>query len=391
MAFIPYSRQSISGKDVTSVSQVMESDFLTQGPKVEEFENELSSWFGVKHTVACSSGTAALHLAYASAGVEEGSLGIVPAITFSATANALKYQSAKIKFCDVSPETGLIDPESLDQCLEQVSDEQKEKTNVVVPVSFAGSVAPLDKCSALARAHGFGMIEDASHSPGAWKDGSSGYKTKSASGEWEDAATLSFHPVKHICCGEGGAILTNSERLAEAARKRRSHGIARPFDENHETPWRYEQEDLGWNYRLTDMQASLGISQLKRLDDFLAQRRSLASRYHELLKEKPFCDHFELPAVDPGNAWHLFVIRFKQEGRRDLAHKFLKKRNVLTQVHYVPLYRHPYFERMMGKIRLPGAESFFKGCLSIPLYPNLSENDQDRVIEELGHFVGQFE
>ena len=391
MAFIPYSRQSISGKDVTSVSQVMESDFLTQGPKVEEFENELSSWFGVKHTVACSSGTAALHLAYASAGVEEGSLGIVPAITFSATANALKYQSAKIKFCDVSPETGLIDPESLDQCLEQVSDEQKEKTNVVVPVSFAGSVAPLDKCSALARAHGFGMIEDASHSPGAWKDGSSGSKTKSASGEWEDAATLSFHPVKHICCGEGGAILTNSERLAEAARKRRSHGIARPFDENHETPWRYEQEDLGWNYRLTDMQASLGISQLKRLDDFLAQRRSLASRYHELLKEKPFCDHFELPAVDQGNAWHLFVIRFKQEGRRDLAHKFLKKRNVLTQVHYVPVYRHPYFERMMGKIRLPGAESFFKGCLSIPLYPNLSENDQDRVIEELGHFVGQFE
>ena len=391
MAFIPYSRQSISGKDVTSVSQVMESDFLTQGPKVEEFENELSSWFGVKHTVACSSGTAALHLAYASAGVEEGSLGIVPAITFSATANALKYQSAKIKFCDVSPETGLIDPESLDQCLEQVSDEQKEKTNVVVPVSFAGSVAPLDKCSALARAHGFGMIEDASHSPGAWKDASSGSKTKSASGEWEDAATLSFHPVKHICCGEGGAILTNSERLAEAARKRRSHGIARPFDENHETPWLYEQEDLGWNYRLTDMQASLGISQMKRLDDFLAKRRSLASRYHDLLKEKPFSDHFELPAVDPGNAWHLFVIRFKQEGRRDLAHKFLKKRNVLTQVHYVPLYRHPYFERMMGRIRLPGAESFFKGCLSIPLYPNLSENDQDRVIEELGHFVGQFE
>ena len=134
------------------------------------------------------------------------------------------------------PKTGLIDPESLDQCLEQVSDEQKEKTNVVVPVSFAGSVAPLDKCSALAKAHGFGMIEDASHSPGAWKDASSGSKTKSASGEWEDAATLSFHPVKHICCGEGGAILTNSERLAEAAKKRRSHGIARPFDENHETP-----------------------------------------------------------------------------------------------------------------------------------------------------------
>ena len=256
MAFIPYSRQSISGKDVTSISRVMESDFLTQGPKVEEFENELSSWFGVKHTVACSSGTAALHLAYASAGVEEGSLGIVPAITFSATANALKYQSAKIKFCDVSPKTGLIDLESLDQCLEQVSEEQKEKTNVVVPVSFAGSVAPLEECSALAKAHGFGMIEDASHSPGAWKDAPSGSRIQSASGEWEDAATLSFHPVKHICCGEGGAILTNSKDCSKQP-ETRSHGIARPFGENHETPWRYEQEDLGWNYRLTDMQASL--------------------------------------------------------------------------------------------------------------------------------------
>ena len=391
MGLIPYSRQNISDNDVTLVNQVMNSDFLTQGPMVEEFENELSSRFGVEHAVVCSSGTAALHLSYASAGVKEGSLGIVPAITFSATANALKYQSAEIKFCDVSPKTGLIDLESLDQCLEQVSEEQKEKTNVVVPVSFAGSVAPLEECSALAKAHGFGMIEDASHSPGAWKDAPSGSRIQSASGEWEDAATLSFHPVKHICCGEGGAVLTNSEKFAHAAKKLRSHGISRPFGESHETPWRYEQDELGWNYRLTDMQAALGISQLKRLEDFLAQRRYLASRYRELLKEKPFCDHFELPEFDPGNAWHLFVIRFKREGRRDLAHKFLKKKNVLTQVHYIPLYRHPYFERILGKIRLPGAESFFKGCLSIPLYPHLSENDQDRVIEELGRFVSQFE
>ena len=390
MGLIPYSRQSISDDDITSINRVMRSDFLTQGPRVKDFEKDLSSWFGVEHAVVCSSGTAALHLAYAAAGVKEGSLGIVPAITFSATANALKYQSAKVAFCDVSPETGLIDPESLGQCLEQVSDEQKEKTNVVAPVSFAGSVAPLEKCSALANEHGFAMIEDASHSPGAWKEEPSGSKAKSASGQWEDAATLSFHPVKHICCGEGGAVLTNSGKLAESAEKLRSHGIYRPFGETHETPWRYEQEELGWNYRLTDLQAALGISQLKRLDGFLAQRRSLAARYRECLKEKPFCDHFELPEVDPGNAWHLFVIRFKQEGRRNLAHKFLKERNVLTQVHYVPLYRHPYFERMMGKIRLPGAESFFKGCLSIPLYAQLSESDQDQVIEELGHFVNQF-
>jgi dTDP-4-amino-4,6-dideoxygalactose transaminase len=357
---------------------------------VQDFEAALSTWFGVEHAVACSSGTAALHLAYAAAGVNEESLGIVPAITFSATANALKYQSAKVSFCDVFPETGLIDPESLCYCLDKISDEQKEKTNVVTPVSFAGSVAPLEECNALAKAHGFRMIEDASHSPGAWKENQSKSTAKSASGQWEDAATLSFHPVKHICCGEGGAVLTNSGKLAESAKKLRSHGISRPFGENHETPWRYEQEDLGWNYRLTDLQAALGLSQLKRLDDFLTQRRSLASRYLKVLKERPFCDHFDIPEVDPGNAWHLFVIRFKQKGKRDLAHKFLKEKNILTQVHYIPLYRHPYFERMMGKIRLPGAESFFKGCLSIPLYPQLSESEQDRVIEELGLFVNQF-
>jgi len=390
MGLIPYSRQSISDEDITSINQVIMSDFLTQGPRVQDFERELSDWFGVEDAVVCSSGTAALHLAYAAAGVGEGSLGIIPAITFSATANALKYQSAQISFCDVSPHTGLIDPESLEYCLEQVSDEQKEKTNIVTPVSFAGSVAPLGKCSLLAKEHGFGLIEDASHSPGAWKQEASGSKTKSSSGLWEDAATLSFHPVKHICCGEGGAVLTNSAKLAESARKLRSHGIARPFGENHETPWRYEQEELGWNYRLTDLQAALGISQLKRLDDFLTRRRALASRYLEALKEKPFCDHFELPEIDPGNAWHLFVIRFKEKGKRDLAHKFLKEKKVLTQVHYVPLYRHPYFEKMVGKIRLPGAETFFQGCLSIPLYPNLSVNDQDKVIEELGNFVNQF-
>jgi len=390
MGLIPYSKQSISDEDVSSINGVIRSDFLTQGPLVQDFEAALSAWFGVEHAVVCSSGTAALHLAYAAAGVNEESLGIVPAITFSATANALKYQSAKVSFCDVFPETGLIDPGSLGHCLEKISDEQKEKTNVITPVSFAGSVAPLEQCNTLAKAHGFRMIEDASHSPGAWKENHSQTIAKSASGMWEDAATLSFHPVKHICCGEGGAVLTNSGKLAESAKKLRSHGISRPHGENHETPWRYEQEDLGWNYRLTDLQAALGLSQLKRLDDFLTQRRSLASRYLKVLKEKPFSDHFDIPEVDPGNAWHLFIIRFKQKGKRDLAYKFLKEKNILTQVHYVPLYRHPYFERMMGKIRLPGAESFFEGCLSIPLYPQLSENEQDRVIEELGLFVNQF-
>ena len=272
------------------------------------------------------------------------------------------------------PETGLIDPESLDQCLEQVSEEQKEKTNVVVPVSFAGSVAPLEECSALAKAHGFGMIEDASHSPGAWKDAPSGSRIQSASGEWEDAATLSFHPVKHICCGEGGAVLTNSEKFAHAAKKLRSHGISRPFGESHETPWRYEQDELGWNYRLTDMQAALGISQLKRLDDFLAQRRSLASRYHELLKEKPFCDHFELPAVDPAmlGICSSFASSKKAE---ETCPQVPQKKNALDAGSLRAPLPAPLFRKDDGKIRLPGAESFSR-VLEHTTLSHLSENDQ---------------
>jgi perosamine synthetase len=389
MGLIPYSKQSISEEDISAINQVMRSDYLTQGPKVEEFERKLASFFGTDHAVVCSSGTAALHLAYAALGIGPESIGIVPAITFSATANALKYQDAEVIFCDVEPHTGLIDVNSLEQCLSKVSEEQKAKANLIAPVSFSGSAAPLDECRVLADEHGFSMVEDAAHSPGAWKMGSTGKTIKSACGNWADASILSFHPVKHICCGEGGAILTDCERLAVSAQKLRSHGIRRPHDENHSTPWLYEQNDLGWNYRLTDLQAALGISQLNKLEESLTKRRELASRYHQLLGEKPFSEHFDLPLPNEGNAWHLFVIRFKESGVRDRAHKFLKSMEILTQVHYVPLHRHPYFKKQMGEVSLPGAERFFEGCLSIPLYPQLSKDEQDRVMEALASFIQQ--
>lgn len=387
MGLIPYSKQSITEDDISAITQVMKSDFLTQGPKVEEFESELASFFGTRHAVVCSSASSALHLAYAALGIGPESVGIVPAITFSATANALKYQSAKVIFCDVEPTTGLIDVNSLNQCLSKVSKEQKTKANLITPVSFSGSAAPLDECRVLADEHGFSVVEDAAHSPGAWKMGSTGKKIKSACGNLTDASILSFHPVKHICCGEGGAILTNCESIAISAKRLRSHGIDRPYDENHSTPWLYEQNDLGWNYRLTDLQAALGISQLHKLDESLSKRRELASRYHRFLGEKPFSDHFDLPLPDEGNAWHIFVIRFKEPGVRDRAHKFLKSMEILTQVHYVPLHRHPYFKKQMGKLSLPGAEKFFEGCLSIPLFPQLSKDEQDRVTEALASFI----
>ena len=365
----------------------MTSDFLTQGPKIAEFENALEEYFGVKHAVVCSSGTAALHLAYASVGVNSESLGIVPAITFAATANALRYQGGEVQFCDVEPDTGLISIESLQECLERVPDKQKEQYNVIAPVSFAGAIAPLAQCKQLASENNFILVEDASHSPGAYTPDDQKGTISSCSGTQALASTLSFHPVKHICAGEGGAVLTNDLHVAQKALRLRSHGIIRPFNESDEMPWYYEQESLGWNYRLTDLQATLGLSQLSRLDDFLAKRRKLASRYNQILSQSPFKEHINCPPFEQGHAWHLYIIRFKDACLRNLAYKYFKSKNILTQVHYIPVYKHPYYQEQNQGFQLPGAEKFFQSCLSIPMYPDLKENEQDRVLKTLEQFL----
>ena len=385
---IPYSRQSINKDDIDMVTSTMKSDFLTQGPKIRDFENAIEQTLEVKHAVACSSGSSALHLAYSAAGITSQSLGIVPAITFAATANALRYQGAEVKFCDVDPKTGLICTDSLEEVIKKIPDSQKEERNLIAPVSFAGRVAPLPKCTEIAKANNFILIEDASHSPGAWvkKDIGEG-QYFSANGEYALASTLSFHPVKHICAGEGGAVVTNNSELAEKAARLRSHGINRPYDDKDEMPWYYEQEDLGWNYRLTDLQASLGHSQINRLNDFLFQRRRIARRYDELLRKEPFKKHISPPPYEDGHAWHLYIIQFLEKEQRNLAYKFLKERKIFTQIHYIPVYRHPYYQNLIGSMSLPGAETYFESCLSIPLYPNLSEHQQDRVLECLALFL----
>jgi UDP-4-amino-4,6-dideoxy-N-acetyl-beta-L-altrosamine transaminase len=385
---IPYSRQSINKDDIDMVTRTMNSDFLTQGPKIRDFENAIEQTLKVKHAVACSSGTSALHLAYSAAGITAKSLGIVPAITFAATANALRYQGAEVKFCDVDPKTGLICTDSLEEVIRGIPDSQKEELNIIASVSFAGRVAPLPKCAEIAKANNFILIEDASHSPGAWvKNDIGDDKYFSANGEFALASTLSFHPVKHVCSGEGGAVLTNNSELAEKAARLRSHGINRPYDDKDEMPWYYEQEDLGWNYRLTDLQASLGHSQINRLNDFLSKRRRIARRYDELLSKEPFKKYISPPPYEDGHAWHIYIIQFLEKGHRNLAYKFLKERKIFTQIHYIPVYRHPYYQNLIGSMSLPGAETYFESCLSIPLYPNLSEQQQDRVLECLALFL----
>ena len=387
MDLIPYSKQSINEEDISLLSKTMSSDFLTQGPKIPEFEKRIQEYIGVRFAVVCSSGTSALHLAYAAAGINAKSMGIVPAITFAATANALRYQGADVQFCDVNPQTGLICAQSLEECISKVSNEQKDNHNLIAPVSFAGSVAPLKECKKLADDHNFILIEDSSHSPGAWKTTQKGEKIFSADGKFALASTLSFHPVKHICAGEGGAVLTNDPELAQKAIQLRSHGINRPFSPSDDMPWYYEQEDLGWNYRLTDLQATLGISQLNRQDQFLSRRRLLAQRYNKKLNSSPFKEHIYPPIPESGHAWHLYVIRFIDHTLRNQAYKFFKSKNILTQVHYIPVYRHPYYEKHVGKMRLPGAETFFQSCLSIPMFPDLNESEQDRVLEILELFL----
>ena len=260
--------------------------------------------------------------------------------------------------------------------------------NLVAPVSFAGALAPLEETAKIAHRYGVSLVEDAAHSPGAWRE-ENGIRHRSGACEHSQAAILSFHPVKHICCGEGGAVLTNDIELADRIVHLRNHGISRPNDSDNSRPWFYEQSALGWNYRLTDIQSALGISQLARLDQFLERRRFLASRYQNALSTSPFSEILSLPPTNPGHAWHLYVIRFNKTGHRDKALLFLKKHGIHTQIHYIPIYRHPYYEKLLGKIRLPGAETFYESCLSIPLFPKMTDSEQDRVIEKLGEYAKQ--
>ncbi len=386
MEVIPYSCQSISEDDVESVAQVLRSSYLTQGPELELFERAMTTKFNLRHAVCCSSGTAALHLAYAASGISPNSLGFVPAVTFSATANAFRYLGAQVIFCDVDPKTGLIDPSSLEEVLNSCSLDGRA-VHAISPVSFAGKVAPLAACRKLASLHGCKIIEDASHSPGAFRRSGTGDNEVSISSPNCDASCLSFHPVKHICAGEGGALLTNDSGIADIARKLRSHGITRPFSQSDTTPWYYQQDELGWNYRMTDLQAALGRSQLGKLEHSLLRRRNIAKKYHQAFSEEPFISHFHVPEPDHGHAWHLYVIRFIHHGVRDLAYKFLRERGIGSQVHYIPLYRHPYYKNLLGEILLPGAEAYFQSCLSIPMFAHLSEKQQDRVIQALYEFT----
>ncbi len=375
---LPYGRQGIEAADVEAVLAALGSDYLTQGPRVGWFEDALREATGARYAVAVSSGTAALHLACLGLGVGPGDVGVVPSITFVATANCLRYVGAKVAFCDVDAASALAGPGEFRAALGGA--ESAGRARVALPVSFAGSAPDLAGISGLAAERGLFVIEDAAHSIGASYRAEGGVHL-SGSCRHSDAATLSFHPVKHVCAGEGGAVLTNDETLARRARSLRSHGIEKGEG------WLYRQTELGFNYRLTDLQAALGRSQLARLGENVRRRRELVGRYRAALAEDRFAGRILAPPVDELSSWHLFVVRFAGGAEeRAAAYRFLHERGIRAQVHYVPVYRHDA-HRAAAPVDLPGAEAYYAGCLSLPLYPGLRDEDLDRVLGALEEFL----
>lgn len=368
--FLPYGRQWIDDEDVQAVVDALTSDYLTTGPRVEQFERALAEYAGCKHAIAVNSGTSALHVAYFAAGLSAGDEIVTSPITFAATANAALYLGATVRFVDVDPATGLMDPALLAGAI-------SPKTKLIVPIDFAGHPADYDRINPLARLHNLKVVADAAHSLGATYHGRT-------VGTLADLTEISMHPVKPITTAEGGAILTNDPVCAQRAADFRTHGITRDPDRltRDEGPWYYEQQDLGFNYRLTDLQSALGVAQMGKIDRFLQRRAQIAARYSEALKQTPL----GLPSVasEVQSGWHLYIVRVPEASRRRAFFERLRALGLGVQVHYIPVYWHPYYQNLgYHKGLCPNAEDFYSRCVSLPLYPKMTDSEVDSSIDRV--------
>ncbi|MEJ7601887.1 MAG: UDP-4-amino-4,6-dideoxy-N-acetyl-beta-L-altrosamine transaminase [Kofleriaceae bacterium] len=384
---LAYGRQTIDEADVAAVVEALHAPLLTCGPLVARFEQALASWLGAPHASVCSSGTAALHLAYAALGIGEGDEIITTPITFSATAAAAYYVGATVRIADVDPRTGNLSPASVAALV-------TPKTRAIVPVHLAGQPADLDELVAIARQHGLRIIEDACHALGAT------YRGRRIGAHGSDAVVLSFHPVKHITTGEGGAVIVHDPKVKARIERLRQHGIERD-PARMDAPagsWVYEVQELGWNYRLSDLACALGLAQLAKLDRFLADRRALAARYRvELARRFGPDSGVEAPAVldDRESAYHLFAVAIdfdRYRTTRDRVMRNLAEVGIGTQVHYIPLLDHPlHAARCPGERprARPGAAHYYARTLSLPLFPTLGEADVTQIVAELHRILGE--
>lgn len=392
--FLPYCRHVVDDDDVAAVAAVMKGDILTTGPAVAAFEAALAREVGARHAVVCANGTAALHLAMLALDIGPGDAVLVPAQTFAATGNCARYVGAEVVLTDVDPDSGLMRPADLEAA---IAAHPGKRFRAVNPVHLNGQSADMPGLAAVARRHGLRIVEDCCHALGTVAaDG-----TKIGDCRWGEMNVFSFHPAKTIAMGEGGAITTNDDRLAERLRLFRSHGITRDagvfvdaeagFDaDGAPNPWYYEMQALGFNYRACDIQCALGTSQLAKLPRFAEARRRLVRHYRERLAPlAPKVRPIALSGGDP--VWHLSValIDFAACGTtRAEAMNRLRARGIGTQVNYIPMHRLPYYRALLGDVGLPGAEEYYRRCLSLPLSAAMTEADVDRVVAELAGVLG---
>ncbi|MES2762448.1 MAG: UDP-4-amino-4,6-dideoxy-N-acetyl-beta-L-altrosamine transaminase [Bacteroidota bacterium] len=381
---IPYGRQNITEDDINAVITALKSDFLTQGPEIAVFEKAFAEYIGCKYAVAVSNGTAALHLCTMALGVDENSRVITSPITFAASANCVRYCNGEVYFADIDPETYLLDITKVRALLEK---QPKGYFQGIIPVDFAGNAVNLEEFRKLADEFGCWIIEDACHAPGGYFIDSKGTQQFCGNSRFADLAIFSFHPVKHIACGEGGMVTTNDEALYHKLIKLRTHGITKDPELMHKNDggWYYEMQELGYNYRITDFQAALGTSQLKRADEGLKRRREIARIYEDAFKSNKNIK--AQSGVVDGHAYHLYIIEV--EKRKDL-YDFLRSKDVFCQVHYIPVHTLPYYESLGWKQGdFKNAEQYYKGCLSLPMYPTLTNEQQMFVINLINSFLGE--
>jgi len=396
--FLPYARHAIDDDDIAAVADVLRGDWLTTGPAVTEIEKSFCDAVNAKHAVVCSSGTAGLHLAMLAAGIRSGDWVVVPSMTFMATANAARYVGADVIFADCDPDTGLMTPDDLLQALDGARD---RRVAAAVPVHLAGQCADLKVIAEIGRDNDCLIVEDACHALGSGFTTTDGHSTLIGDCTYSESAVFSLHPAKTIAMGEGGMVTTNSDQTAERLRDFRNHGMTRnasrfvnrelAFDDNGDAnPWYYEVSDIGYNYRASDINCALGLSQIAKLEQFVERRRQLVHRYDQVLRplSNLVSPMRKIDRCHPG--WHLYVVHIDFEAagisRAQVISK-LREHGIGSQVNYIPLHHQPYYRDRYGPISLPGADQYYNSALSLPLFPTMTDSDIGRVADALAEIL----